>query len=44
VVVPGVPRQLEAIILRLLQKDPGQRYPGAEELLIELREYLNRAA
>jgi hypothetical protein len=44
VVVPGVPRQLEAIVLRLLQKDPGQRYPGAEELLIELREYLNRAA
>jgi hypothetical protein len=44
VVVPGVPRQLEAIILRLLQKDPEQRYPGAEELLIELREYLNRAA
>jgi hypothetical protein len=44
VVVPGVPRQLEAIVLRLLQKDPGQRYPGAEELLIELRDYLNRAA
>jgi serine/threonine-protein kinase len=44
VVAPGVPRQLETIVLRLLQKDPGQRYPGAEELLIELREYLNRAA
>jgi len=44
VVVPGLPRQLETIVLRLLQKDPGQRYPGAEELLIELREYLNRAA
>ncbi|HXB55356.1 MAG TPA: protein kinase [Vicinamibacteria bacterium] len=44
VVVPGLPRQLETIVLRLLQKDPGERYPGAEELLIELREYLNRAA
>jgi len=44
VVHPGVPRELEAIILRLLSKDPADRYPGAEELLIELRDYLNRAA
>ena len=39
---PGTPRPLEAIILRLLAKDPAGRYPGAEELLIELRDYLNR--
>ena len=31
-------------MLRLLRKDPADRYPGAEELLIELRDYLNRAA
>jgi serine/threonine-protein kinase len=41
---PDCPRELEAIILKLLRKDPNDRYPGAEELLIELREYLNRAA
>lgn len=29
---------------RLLAKDPGNRFPGAEELLIALRDYLNRAA
>ena len=42
-VAPGTPRRLEAIILRLLSKDPAGRYPGAEELLIDLRGYLNRA-
>jgi serine/threonine-protein kinase len=42
-IAPGVPRELEAIILRLLSKDPDDRYPGAEELLIALRDYLNRA-
>jgi len=41
---PGVPRELEAIVLRLMRKDPAERYAGAEELLIELRDYLNRAA
>jgi predicted Ser/Thr protein kinase len=41
---PGTPAQIEAIILRLLRKNPEERYPGAEELLIELRDYLNRAA
>jgi hypothetical protein len=41
---PGTPRELEAIILRLLRKDPEERYPAAEPLLVELREYLNRAA
>jgi serine/threonine-protein kinase len=41
---PGTPKELEAIILKLLQKSPANRYPGAEELLIELRNYLNRAA
>ncbi len=44
VVSPETPRELEAIILKLLRKEPAERYPGAEELLIELRDYLNRAA
>lgn len=43
-ILPGTPRALEAIILRLLRKDPGDRYPGAEELLIELREFLTSGA
>jgi predicted Ser/Thr protein kinase len=43
-VAPGCPRELEAVVLRLLAKDPDERHPGAEELLIELREFLNRAA
>jgi serine/threonine-protein kinase len=43
-IAPGTPSELEAIILRLLAKDPADRFPGAEELLIELRHYLNRAA
>jgi hypothetical protein len=44
VVVPNVSLRVEAIILRLLAKDPADRFPGAEELLIELREFLNRVA
>ena len=43
VAAPQTPRPLEAIVLRLLSKDPADRYPGAEELLIDLRHYLNRA-
>ncbi|MGE0455214.1 MAG: protein kinase [Vicinamibacteria bacterium] len=39
----GCPRAVEAIVLKLLRKDADQRYPSAEELLIELREYINRA-
>lgn len=41
---PGIPDEIEAIILKLLSKDPDERYPSAEELLIELRGFLNRAA
>jgi eukaryotic-like serine/threonine-protein kinase len=42
--MPRTPPEVEAIILRLLSKKPDDRHPGAEELLIELRDYLNRAA
>jgi len=40
-VQPGCPRQLEAIILKCLEKDPGRRYPTALELAQELRRFLN---
>jgi serine/threonine-protein kinase len=39
-----IPRELEEIVLRLLQKNPDQRYANAEELLMELRGFLNKAA
>jgi serine/threonine-protein kinase len=41
---PGLPPQVEAIILRLLRKDPQERYPDAERLLLDLRGYLGGAA
>ena len=42
--MPDTPKELEAIVLKLLAKDPKDRYAGAEELLIALRTWLNRAA
>ena len=41
---PGLPPELERIVLRLLRKVPEERYAGAEDLVRELREFLNRAA
>ena len=37
---PGVPRQLDAICLRCLDKNPGDRYPTAEALAEDLRRFL----
>ncbi|MCI0342268.1 MAG: serine/threonine protein kinase [Planctomycetales bacterium] len=37
---PSVPRQLEAIVDRCLEKDPGQRYPTAEALADDLARFL----
>jgi serine/threonine-protein kinase len=42
--VPATPRELEAIVLRLLSKDPARRHPSAESLLQDLRDYLTRLA
>jgi eukaryotic-like serine/threonine-protein kinase len=41
---PGVPAELDRIVLRLLSKAPEQRHAGAEDLVLDLRDFLNRAA
>ena len=35
-----VPPELDAMVLHLLRKDPGQRYATAEDLLVELQGFL----
>jgi protein kinase-like protein/PEGA domain-containing protein len=41
---PGIPEALERIVLRLLDKHAEKRHAGAEELVLELRDFLNQAA
>jgi protein kinase-like protein/PEGA domain-containing protein len=41
---PEVPAELERIVLRLLSKQADQRHAAAEDLVLELRDFLNRAA
>ncbi len=37
---PAIPKDLETIILRAIDKEPAQRYPTAEELATDLRRFL----
>ncbi len=41
--VPGYPRDLEAIVLRAMAKDPMQRYPSADRMRVALEEWLARS-
>ncbi|MBN1573603.1 MAG: serine/threonine protein kinase [Deltaproteobacteria bacterium] len=39
---PDVPEELEEIVLKMMEKDPKKRYKKVKELLVTLRDYLNR--
>jgi len=41
---PGLPAELDAIVLGLLRKQPAERTASAEALVIALRDFINRAA
>jgi serine/threonine protein kinase len=41
---PGVPPELDQLVLSLLRKTPGERPASAEDLAVTLRDWLNRAA
>jgi WD40 repeat protein/serine/threonine protein kinase len=38
---PRIPRDLETVIMKAIEKDPRRRYPSADELAADLRRYLS---
>jgi serine/threonine protein kinase len=40
-VVPQIPRELEAVVLRAVAKDPNRRYPTAAALAVDLLRFVN---
>jgi len=42
--VPGFPVELEAVIMRMLERDPARRYGALVEVAHKLKEYLDRTA
>src|SRR5208282_5017434 len=41
---PQLPRELERIITKLLEKDAGKRYPSSAELLAEMKQLRRESA
>ena len=42
--VPGFPPELEAIVLRMLERDPARRYNNVGDVAARLKEYLDRTS
>jgi serine/threonine protein kinase len=42
--VPGFPAELEAVIMRMLERDPARRYGALGEMALKLKDYLDRSA
>lgn len=42
-IVPGYPRELEAIVMRAMAMDPAERFPSADRMKIALEEWLARS-
>ncbi|HEY1099423.1 MAG TPA: serine/threonine-protein kinase, partial [Myxococcota bacterium] len=42
--VPGFPAELEAVIMRMLERDPDKRFPSLNEVAQKLKDYLDRSS
>lgn len=40
---PGIPAEIDAIVMRMIQRDPTMRYPSFEPVIADLKDYLRRA-